>query len=732
MPRPSSLGTTALLLLATTTSTASPPPQYNVLLLYVDDLRTNRDGLELTPNQNGIAAAPTAFRFTDAVTSYPMCGPSRASMLSGRRPDSIRVWGNNDNFTTLNPSIETLPGAFKSAGWETRSFGKVYHPGCGTDNARSWSVPAWHAPFVKPHNHTWYAVPSSFPDDAPELLDGIVQRQTQALLAARSPGNRTQPFFIAAGFHRPHLPWIFPERFLAAYDNVSTMPLAQNPLRPIGSPECAEFTMGTLLNFDDWRAMCEDPSTGGPSSTPCSPFANASIPAGHPVTGARAMRRAYHAATSWSDFTIGETLKALRESGNEDSTIVVFVSDHGWKLGNKQSWEKQTLWDEDVTTPFIIKLPPALYAARIASGGDDEISATTISVPVEHVDLMPTLLDLANLTHTLSPSDRDGLAGTSLVPLMRAAHQKTLTATPRYAFAQVAHRYSGGKKPNAYPAPGWNGIAMGCMVYDGRFRYIEWPTVVDIAGNATKDFNNFAGSPEWYDHAIDPLENTNTYASAPPTDLTRMRAQLRRVYDVVPPPPPPGPGPGPKSENKTLYANGKLMHGWNLFAGQKGGHGTSPPFVLPAVTNATLPFRGHAESLYASLPAAKDTAVIHTKAANALMLAPFRAAKRGAEFRLAMLPGGDGKCAGVTIAFVGSGGKSTEPKPISKYLMKGKGKCSSKEWGQAGIPIADFANLPTDIEKIIFSRDGDEDGFDPSTNAATSWWFDSVKFVALK
>ena len=195
-----------------------------------------------------------------------MCGPSRNALLSGMRPDSTQTWTNTGCGVrrVLGDALVTLPQAFKDAGYRTLSLGKVYHPGCSTDDAASWSAPAWSPPFDKPHAHAWLAVNASVNEyNTTYLPDGITatkanatleqlatRAQAQAQAAPATTQARAQPFFLAVGFHRPHLPFIAPARHFALHP-AAAVPLARTPNNPPRhAPTVAEFEYGTLARHD--------------------------------------------------------------------------------------------------------------------------------------------------------------------------------------------------------------------------------------------------------------------------------------------------------------------------------------------------------------------------------------------------------------------------------------------------------------------------------------------------
>jgi len=406
----------------------SPPKQprrkLNVLFISVDDLNNDLGcyGHPLVKSPNIDRLAARGVRFDRAYCQFPLCSPSRSSLMTGLRPDTTQVYDLQKHFRTTLPDVVTLPQLFRRNGYFAARVGKIYHynnPGqIGTDGLDD--PPSWDAR-VNPKgidkdeekvltNHTpkrnlgsalaLYASPA--PDE--EHTDGKVAAETIKLMEQ----NRDKPFFLAAGFYRPHCPYIAPKKYFDLY-----------PLDDIAAPR---FSASDLKNVP-------------PPALPINPP--------HFGIGEQAQResiQAYYASISFLDAQIGKLLGALDRLKLADDTIIVFWSDHGYLLGQHGQWMKQSLFEESARAPLVIADPGARAKGK-ASGRT-----------VELLDLYPTLADLCGLSGT--PGN---LAGRSLRPLLknpRAAWNKP-------AFTQV-RRVSDGK------------TFMGYSVRTERWRYTEW------------------------------------------------------------------------------------------------------------------------------------------------------------------------------------------------------------------------------------------------------------------
>jgi iduronate 2-sulfatase len=412
-----------VLLGAAHTASGQPAKPPNILLIMADDLNndlgTYGHAIVKTPNIDRLAKR--GVRFDRAYTQFPLCSPSRASLLTGRRPDTTGVHDLVTDFRTVIPDVVTLPQAFKRAGYVSARVGKIYHYGnpgqigtSGLDDPASWDH------FVNPRgidkdeesvltNLTptrglgaalaYYASPA--PDEA--HTDGKVAAETIALLEK----FKDRQFFIGAGFYRPHVPMIAPKKYFDMYPLDRIRAPAFSPKDREGIPPQAWFT-----NPPNWDV---------------------------PPDGLRDSIRAYYASISFMDANVGRVLDALDRLGLADNTIVIFMSDHGYHLGDRGEWMKQTLFEQSTRSPLIVAGPGVTAKGR---------SSTRI---VEFLDLYPTLVSLAGVP---VPT---GLQGRSMTTLLRDP------AAPwdHPALSQVRR----GMVPNTY---------MGYSIRTADWRYTEW------------------------------------------------------------------------------------------------------------------------------------------------------------------------------------------------------------------------------------------------------------------
>lgn len=431
------LGATAL-----SPASAADSGRLNVLFLVVDDLRPELgcygNPAVHSPNLDRLAGCSLLFR--RAYCQAAVCGPSRASLLTGLRPDTTRVWGNRAHFRDALPDAVSLPQRFKEAGYHTESFGKVLH-GRQTDPA-SWSTPAWpldgqqagmqyideeglaamrrQAPGRALQGHEVPTLEwkkrSSW--QAPDVPDNALQDGQVADRAVEALGRlRDRPFFLAAGFQKPHLPFTAPAKYFDLYDP-SELPVPAHP-RPTDAPALA-FTRSQEL-----RGYADIPDEGP-------------LPPGK----ARELIHGYYAATSFMDAQVGRVLDELERLGLADRTVVVLFGDHGWHLGEQGQWAKTTNFELDARAPLMLSVPDMASKGR-ASGAI-----------VEFVDLYPTLCEACGIQ---AP---EGLEGTSMVPLTEAPDQPW----KRAAFSQITRPYLADRD--------WE--FMGRSIRTNRYRYTEW------------------------------------------------------------------------------------------------------------------------------------------------------------------------------------------------------------------------------------------------------------------
>ncbi len=467
---------------------AQSPSRPNILFVIADDLNTrvgpyvNPDLQAYTPNLDRLAAEGVTF--TRAYSQFPVCGPSRASLMSGLYPERNGVTTND--FETANHRIATpaladhptLAGFFRAHGYFTARVSKIFHVGvpggiergeAGSDDPDSWdyavnvmapetlsagTLETLSSGLHYGSNFSRMILPDNL--DASQA-DVLAADQAIAILETRAgprpPGatNRTRlkpeaPFFLAVGFVRPHVPLIAPARHFARHPD-SRVVLPEFPANDLDDvPEAARRG------------------------------ANAARFGMTPAAQRQAIA-AYHASISFMDEQLGRVLDALDRLRLRDSTIVVFVSDHGFNLGEHASWQKLHLWEESVRVPLIVSVP-----------GTRQAGART-GVVAELIDLYPTLASLGGL-RSQAPSI---LQGRDLAPWLEAP---------------------GGDGPAraAYTITNRNGAS----VRTERWRYTRWGA--DVA----------AENEELYDHQTDPLEFTNLARSAAHRDELE---RLRRVFD---------------------------------------------------------------------------------------------------------------------------------------------------------------------------------------------------------
>jgi uncharacterized sulfatase len=403
----------------------SAPPRFNVLLIAIDDLNTRLHcyGHQHIDSPHIDRLAARGVRFDRAYCQYPSCGPSRASLLTGLRPQQTGVLNNQTAIREKLPDVVTLPQRFRQHGYHVARVGKIFHQGvpidigtAGLDDPPSWDLAVNPRGRDKDEEHllTVYTPDLLLQDRMSylaaggtdnEQTDGLVATETIRLLGQQAG----KPFFIAAGFYRPHIPYLAPQRYFDLYDLTKTT----LPVIPAGYrktvPAAALASTPTWPNF------------------------------GTTARQARECILAYDACVSFVDAQVGRLLDALERLDLAEQTIVVLWGDHGYHLGEHGLWRKNSLFEESARAPLIIAAPGI------------ESSSHDCSRIVEFVDIYPTVVELAGLPLP------DDLAGKSLVPLIRNPQ----SAWDRPAFTQVQF----GKNENAVP---------GRTVRTARWRYVQW------------------------------------------------------------------------------------------------------------------------------------------------------------------------------------------------------------------------------------------------------------------
>ena len=359
----------------------------NILLICVDDLKPTLgcygDPVAVTPNIDALANQGVLFQ--QAYCNQAVCAPSRNALMTSLRPQSLGIYDLGTNFRRGAPDAVTLGQFLQMHGYHAEGLGKIFHRGHGnTEDAATWSVPHWNSkasayqlpastrnPKIDKSGKTRFAPTerADVGDDA--YADGqTAVEATQRLEAAKK--RRDQPFFLAVGFIRPHLPFVAPEKYWALYDS-KVLPMPEFVEAPQDAPSFAATTWGELRNYS-----------------------------GMPAKGAldnettRHLIHGYYAATSYTDAQVGRVLEALRKTGQSENTIVVLWGDHGWHLGDHGMWCKHTNYQQAARIPLIVSLPPSMSGA----------AGVKTDAMIETVDVYPTLAALAGFQ---PPAGLDGV-----------------------------------------------------------------------------------------------------------------------------------------------------------------------------------------------------------------------------------------------------------------------------------------------------------------------------------
>lgn len=461
-------------------------PRMNVLFVAVDDLRPELGcyGHPQIKSPNIDALAKQGLRFDRAYCQYALCNPSRSSLLTGRRPDSIRIYDLATFVRTHEPDVVTLPQLFKQNGYESCSIGKIFHVTNGNhEDEASWSTPAWQSPkddnpetrlaaqkarakaeAVKskqrsPDGEDPHA--DDLPYESPDVTDNkLIDGQIADKAVSTLNELKDRPFFLAVGFHKPHMPWVAPKTYWDLYDP-STLRLAEFQDLPSGAPTYASN------DASEFRRYMNVPKEGP-------------LPEGLQ----RSAIHGYFACVSFVDAQVGRVINELDRLGLRKSTVVILWGDHGYQLGEHGTWNKRTNWEVAARVPLIISAPGQQHAG------------SQTSALVELLDMYPTLVHLCGLK---PPAE---LEGRSFVPLLR----KPDLPWKQAAFTMVTRRI---------PEMG-NGF--GRSLRTDRYRFVEWT-------GPKSDKHVY----ELYDEVADPLEKVNI-ADRPEND--QLVAELtKRLHD---------------------------------------------------------------------------------------------------------------------------------------------------------------------------------------------------------
>lgn len=429
----------------------------NVLFIAADDLRNDLGcyghPLVKTPNLDRLAKRGTLFQ--RAYCQQAVCNPSRASLMTGLRPDTLRIWDLPTHFRDTTPDVVTLPQHFKSNGYFTQNIGKIYHNWIHSlqGDPVSWSVPA--EMHFDNHNKDVPLVEGTLPPnlakdlkcqmyDVPDeaYFDGRIA--VKAVTALRELKQKQEPFFLAVGFWKPHSPFNAPKKYWDMYKR-EEIPPPPNPYWPKDTDRIAWHNSRELL-LDKQRKLTPE--------------------------AVQEIRHGYLAAITYMDAQVGKVLDELDKLKLTENTIIVFWSDHGYHLGEHTLWAKTSTFELDARVPLMIAAPKA------------KAKGTSASAPVELLDMYPTLVDLCGL-----PTVK-GLEGASLVPVLNSPKAQVkpaaITQHPRPAYYKGEPEF------------------MGYSARTERWRYTEW-----------RDWKNGnVVARELYDHDKDPLETVNVASDA--------------------------------------------------------------------------------------------------------------------------------------------------------------------------------------------------------------------------
>ncbi|WP_193214576.1 sulfatase-like hydrolase/transferase [Luteolibacter marinus] len=474
-------GIALLLVVASPARAAEDGGHPNILMICVDDLRTQLgcygDAVVKSPNIDRLA--DTGLVFDRCYVQVAVCNPSRASMMTGLRPDTLKCWTLQYHFRETHPDAVTLPQYLRRQGYHVEGYGKIFHN--PWQDPRSWDLP--HRFGAGDWNHyderqkaLIGTVRDALPDDAwqkaslrgpvtndPDIRDddhpdgAMTSMVVDRLDQLKDSGK---PFFLAAGFVLPHLPWCPPRKYWDLYDRGS-LPLAANPEVPDGAPA---VELGTNYELHHYADCIDFPA-----------------PLQGKISDAKARRliHGYLASVSFVDAQIGRLLEALKASGLAENTVVVLWSDHGYKLGEHNGWGKMTNFEIDTRVPFIIRDPRAKRAGQ------------RCGQIVETLDLFPTLCELAGVA---APSFTEGKSAAKLLKDPAAEHRDA-------AYSQYFYRPLIG---NSVRTRGW--------------RYTEWRNMED--GRVKHRV--------LYDHRENDQENANV-AAAHPAVVAELEETLSKV-----------------------------------------------------------------------------------------------------------------------------------------------------------------------------------------------------------
>lgn len=491
----------------------------NILFIAIDDLKpllSNYGETQMvTPNFDRLAEM--GMTFTNAHVQQAVCGPSRASVMTGTYPDRTKVWDLHTDFRDSAPDLLSMPEYLISQGYETTGTGKIYHQGsvASKHDGKSWSIPYtrpfyFNEKFGQP-SYSFYQNPETKARQEELTKEGkakglkggklrsFVLKQlrpsTECIEApddAYAAGLYTieglkkidqilktdKPFFVGVGYQKPHLPFVAPKKYWDLYKR-EEIKLAKFQQLTEGAPEFAYHSFGEL------RAHSDIPNDMGVGDL-------------LPEEKQRELIHGYMACISYVDAQIGKLLDGLEERGILEETVIVLWGDHGYHLGDHTLWNKHSNFEEATHIPFMFAGP-----------GVEKNQKS--SHPVNLIDLFPTIFDLVDVP---APSQ---VEGKSLKPLLD--NNSKTTVEMDFAISQFPR----------------HGKRMGYSIRTDRFRYTEWHNN-GYKGNKPYSKNNVEAS-ELYDYEKDPLETRNLINDPGYKDIVKQHQQkleghLTKQYNI--------------------------------------------------------------------------------------------------------------------------------------------------------------------------------------------------------
>ena len=501
----------ALLALATAPSFAQnsqpTPVRSNILFIAVDDLKPilgcYGDKMVKTPNIDRLAKRGTVFMAN--YCQQAVSGPTRASLMTGMRPDYTKIWDLATKMRDVNPQILSMPQYFISNGYQTAGIGKIYDPRCVDEDqdAPSWSIPYFkvpddYFPKVTGKPESGYQLPSTkekfmkYREEGlakglkgTELNDYIAKYIKPSVECADVPDNAyndganalyardilsglsrdSKPFFFAVGFSRPHLPFVAPKKYWDLY-NREKMPVAPFQEKAKNSPQIGYHTAAELFAYSD--------------IPPIASFSDQKVGMDLPLDKQKELIHGYYAATSYTDAQIGILLDALDSLGLMNNTIIVLWGDHGWHLGDHNLWCKHTNFEQATHAPLLISSP--------------SINPSKTYSPSEFIDIFPTLCDLSGIG---IPATLDGK---SLVPVMKDP-EKSVKEFSVSQYPRPANKMEDARL-------GWSkGEYMGYSIRTRQYRYTVW--LKDYFRSNKPFSKDLIVATEMYDYKKDPDETMN-------------------------------------------------------------------------------------------------------------------------------------------------------------------------------------------------------------------------------